>query len=74
MTAGGPSRGKPEPARLSLAELRVRYVERARPLPAAMEALLALDPRPGARALLEHSRGDGHVISPEDIRLFETGL
>jgi len=28
----------------------------------------------GGRKLLEFSRGDGHVISPEDIRLFETGL
>jgi 5'-methylthioadenosine phosphorylase len=28
----------------------------------------------GGRAILEHSRGDGHVISAEDIRLFETGL
>ena len=28
----------------------------------------------GARDLLEFSRGDGHVITPEDIRLFETGL
>ena len=35
--------------------------------PADLDAL-------GARDLLEFSRGDGHVISPEDIRLFETGL
>jgi 5'-methylthioadenosine phosphorylase len=28
----------------------------------------------GARAALEHTRGDGHATSPEDIRLFETGL
>ncbi|MFL5676388.1 MAG: S-methyl-5'-thioadenosine phosphorylase [Chloroflexota bacterium] len=28
----------------------------------------------GARAALEHTRGDGHAASPEDIRLFETGL
>ncbi len=28
----------------------------------------------GARAALEPTRGDGHTISPEDIRLFETGL
>ena len=27
-----------------------------------------------ARAALEHTRGDGHATSPEDIRLFETGL
>ncbi len=28
----------------------------------------------GARAALGPTRGDGHTISPEDIRLFETGL
>ena len=35
--------------------------------PADLDAL-------GGRKLLEFSRGDGHVISPEDVRLFETGL
>jgi 5'-methylthioadenosine phosphorylase len=35
--------------------------------PADLEAL-------GARAALDPTRGDGHAISPEDIRLFETGL
>jgi len=35
--------------------------------PADLDAL-------GARNRLEFSRGDGHVITPEDIRLFETGL
>jgi 5'-methylthioadenosine phosphorylase len=35
--------------------------------PADLDAL-------GARASLEHTRGDGHATSPEDIRLFETGL
>jgi purine nucleoside phosphorylase len=28
----------------------------------------------GARAALEPTRGDGHAIAPEDVRLFETGL
>jgi 5'-methylthioadenosine phosphorylase len=28
----------------------------------------------GARTALGHTRGDGHTISAEDIRLFETGL
>ena len=28
----------------------------------------------GALAALEHTRGDGHAASPEDIRLYETGL
>jgi hypothetical protein len=32
-----------------------------------------LDAR-GAPNALEHTRGDGHATSPEDIRLFETGL
>jgi 5'-methylthioadenosine phosphorylase len=36
-------------------------------LPADLDAL-------GARDALGPTRGDGHVISPEDIRLFETGL
>ena len=35
--------------------------------PADLEAL-------GAAAALGPTRGDGHTISPEDIRLFETGL
>jgi len=35
--------------------------------PADLEAL-------GARAALDPTRGDGHASSPEDIRLFETGL
>src|SRR5918995_665242 len=35
--------------------------------PADLDAL-------GARPALEHTRGDGHAVSPEDIRLFETGL
>jgi 5'-methylthioadenosine phosphorylase len=35
--------------------------------PADLDAL-------GARDALDPTRGDGHAISPEDIRLFETGL
>jgi 5'-methylthioadenosine phosphorylase len=35
--------------------------------PADLDAL-------GARAALTHTRGDGHAMSPQDIRLFETGL
>jgi 5'-methylthioadenosine phosphorylase len=35
--------------------------------PADLDAL-------GAREALQATRGDGHVVSPEDIRLFETGL
>jgi ribonuclease HII len=36
----------------SLAEIRARYVEKARPLPADLEAQLRCDPRPGAKAIL----------------------
>jgi 5'-methylthioadenosine phosphorylase len=36
-------------------------------MPADLDAL-------GARAALAPTRGDGHVVSPEDVRLFETGL
>jgi hypothetical protein len=28
----------------------------------------------GARDALGPTRGDGHVVSPDDVRLFETGL
>ena len=42
-------------------------LEMIRRFPADLDAL-------GARAALEHTRGDGHATSPEDIRLFETGL
>ena len=35
--------------------------------PADLDAL-------GARAALDPTRGDGHAMSPEDVRLFETGL
>ena len=35
--------------------------------PADLEAL-------GARAALDPTRGDGHAMAREDIRLFETGL
>ena len=38
---------------LSLSELRARYVERGRPLPAALEATLRADPRAGVRAILD---------------------
>ncbi len=42
-------------------------LEMIRRFPADLDAL-------GARDALAVTRGDGHVISPEDIRLFETGL
>ena len=40
-------------ARLSVTELRERFVVRARPLPADCEAALAQDSRAGARAVYE---------------------
>jgi len=44
---------RPPPARrLSLADLRARYVDGGRALPAALEAALAADGRPGAQAIL----------------------
>jgi ribonuclease HII len=39
--------------KLTLANLRRRYVERGRPLPADVEAELRADARPGARAILD---------------------
>jgi ribonuclease HII len=39
-------------SQLSVAELRLRYVEEGRPLPAELEAVLAAEPRVGARAVL----------------------
>ena len=41
------------PRRPSLSELRERYVDRGRPLPAPLEDELRQDPRPGARAILD---------------------
>ncbi|HET7753811.1 MAG TPA: ribonuclease HII [Anaeromyxobacteraceae bacterium] len=40
-------------ARLSVSELRERFVVRGRPLPAECEAVLAQDPRAGARAVYD---------------------
>ena len=63
----------------------VNATERPRGLPANAERIQAvvldligrfpadLDAL-GARAALDPTRGDGHAIAPEDIRLFETGL
>jgi ribonuclease HII len=40
-------------ARLTLSDIRRRYVERARPLPVSLEQQLLSDPRPAARSILE---------------------
>ena len=42
-------------------------LEMIRRFPADLDAL-------GAGEALRHSRGDGHVATTEDIRIFETGL
>jgi len=54
----------------TLAELRVRFVDRARPLPAALEAELKSDPRPGARAILAavHRRRHAHRAEGQRLR------
>jgi ribonuclease HII len=41
---------------LSIADLRLRYVDEGRPLPAGLEAALAADPRAGARSVLASVR------------------
>ena len=53
----------------TLAELRERYVERGRPLPAALEATLRADPRPGARAILDAVAKRRHAHRAEGQRL-----
>jgi ribonuclease HII len=52
-----------------LAELRERYVDRARPLPALLEAELRADPRPGAKAILEAVARRRHAHRSEGQRL-----
>ncbi len=39
--------------RLTLSELKARYVDEGRPLPREIEAILRDDPRPGAKKLLD---------------------
>ena len=52
---------------LNAARIQKVVLEMIRRFPADLEAL-------GGAAALEFTRGDGHATSPEDIRLFETGL
>ncbi len=63
----------------SLGELRARYVEGGRPLPASVEAALAADPRAGARAILDaiakrrrDNRSEGQRL--RTMLRFETAL
>jgi ribonuclease HII len=53
----------------TLAELRERYVDRARPLPASLEAELRGDPRPGAKAILDAVAKRRHARRAEGQRL-----
>ena len=54
---------------VTFAELRVRYVDDARPLPAALEAELRADPRPGAKAILAAVARRRHDRRAEGQRL-----
>jgi ribonuclease HII len=54
---------------LKLSELRRRYVERPRPLPASVESLLRGDPRPSARAILAAIERRRHDNRAEGQRL-----
>ena len=49
------------------ARIQKVVLEMIRRFPADLDGL-------GARDALRHTRGDGHTISPGDIRIFETGL
>ncbi len=53
----------------SFGDLRERYVERGRPLPAEIEARLRADPRPGAQAILAAVDRRRHAHRAEGQRL-----
>jgi ribonuclease HII len=69
---------------LTLAEIRDRYVDRARPLPAELELELRDDPRPGAQAILAAvarrrfaNRAEGQRLRTMlrfEVELWEQGL
>lgn len=69
---------------LTLTEIRARYVERGRPLPAELEASLRADPRPGARAIVESverrrrdNRSEGQrlrVMLRHEVVLWDSGV
>ena len=58
-----------ERSTLKLSEIRRRYVERPRPLPAALEMVLRGDPRPSARAILAAVERRRHENRSEGQRL-----
>jgi len=69
---------------LSVADLRLRYVDEGRPLPAGLEAMLAAEPRAGARAVLasvkrrrRSNRAEGQRLRNllrYETRLWERGV
>jgi ribonuclease HII len=69
---------------LSVADLRLRYVDEGRPLPAELEAVLAVEPRAGARAVLasvkrrrRSNRAEGQRLRNllrYETRLWERGV
>jgi ribonuclease HII len=69
---------------LSVADLRLRYVDEGRPLPAGLEAALAVEPRAGARAVLasvkrrrRSNRAEGQRLRNllrYETRLWERGV
>ena len=58
---------RPRGLRLNAARIQKVVLDMIRRFPADLDAL-------GAGDMLAFTRGDGHTVSPEDIRLFETGL
>ena len=71
-------------AELTLAEIRSRYVDRPRPLPAELETALRDDPRPGAQAILAavarrryDNRSEGQRLRTMlrfEVKLWEAGV
>lgn len=57
------------PGRVVLSEVRERYVEKGRPLPAKVRAQLLSDPRQGAQKLLEAIKGRATANRKEGQRL-----
>ena len=90
MTGRAPAGYHPSPMRpeelaaASLAELRARYLDEGRSLPAAAEAALAADPRAGARSVLDAvrrrrkaNRAEGQRLRnllKHETRLWERGV
>jgi 5'-methylthioadenosine phosphorylase len=61
------ARGVLEVFEQNAARIQQVVIDMIRRFPADLDAL-------GAREALRFTRGDGHAVAPEDVRLFETGL